>query len=162
VIEADVESALREARFALPAAPESAGLARKMAAAVLHTWVVPVDEDAAILMLSEVVTNALVHAVAAGSTGAAVIGVELVERSCGLHVEVHDPDQGNGNKVALAHGVLDQMSEFGRGLQLVEALSDNWGCKSTDAGKFVFFDIDAPDAALADERWVGAGRAAGW
>jgi anti-sigma regulatory factor (Ser/Thr protein kinase) len=133
-----------------------------MAAAVLHTWMVPVDEDEAILMLSEVVTNALLHAVAAGSTGAAVIGVELVENSCGLHVEVHDPDQGNGNEVALEHGVLDQMSEFGRGLELLEALSDNWGWKSTDAGKFVFFDIDAPDAALADECWAGAGRPAGW
>jgi anti-sigma regulatory factor (Ser/Thr protein kinase) len=162
VIGLDVECTLREARFALPAAPESAGLARKMAAAVLRTWMVPVDEDAAILMLSEVVTNALLHAVAVRSTGAAVIGVELVERSCGLHVEVHDPDQGDGNEVAVPHGVPDQMAEFGRGLELVEALSDTWGWKSTDAGKFVFFDIDAPDAAPADECWVGAGRAAGW
>jgi anti-sigma regulatory factor (Ser/Thr protein kinase) len=149
VIESEFRDTVRRARFAIPAAPQSAALARKMATAVLRTWAVPVDQDAAVLMLCEVFTNAVLHAVDTRSMGVVLIGVELVERACGLHVEVHDPNQGGGN-VAITHDA-PQMREFGRGLELVEALSDNWGWKDTGTGKFVFFDIDAPDEAEPDE-----------
>lgn len=139
----------RHASFAVPASPESAGLARKMTEAVLHTWTTPVDDFTTLLLLSEVFTNALQHGVEAGSGASAMICVDLVETATGLHVEVHDPDQGQHGNVAINHPA--EQSESGRGLELVEELATVWGCKYTPTGKFVFFDVVALDPELAGQ-----------
>lgn len=132
--------ALRRATFAIPASLESAGLARKMTEVVLHAWDSPVDDFTAVLLLSEVFTNAVLHGVETCSDTTASIGVDLVETVTGLHVEVHDPNEGKRYGVALEHPTAQ--SESGRGLELVEELSTAWGCKYTPTGKFVFFDVD--------------------
>jgi len=128
----------RHATFAIPAAPESASLARKMAGAVLRAWECDVDLDITILLVDEVFTNALLHGVAATHADAQVT-VELVASCRGLHVEVHDPDQGTSEMVTSRH--VGVHSETGRGLDLVEALSSSWGAKETTVGKYVFFDM---------------------
>jgi anti-sigma regulatory factor (Ser/Thr protein kinase) len=143
VIASDVPAQLRHATFKIPAAPESAGLARKLTVAVLHSWTSGVDEDATLLMLSELFTNALAHGVDAQAGRSARISVEVLEISCGLHVEVHDPDEG-GKKVAVTRAAPLAMNEFGHGLELVEAMSADWGWKDTPGGKFVYFDVLAP------------------
>lgn len=139
--------ARRHASFALPALPESAGLARKLTEVVLDGWTNPVDGFTATLLLSELFTNALLHGVHPRPEGAARISVDLIETESGLHVEVHDPNQGKHGEVAASHAPAQ--SESGRGLELVDELASTWGCKYTDAGKFVFFDVDGPAAELA-------------
>lgn len=128
----------RHATFAIPAAPESAGLARKLTGAVLRAWACTVDCDMTVLLVDEVFTNAVLHGVGPMS-GAARVTVELVASARGLHVEVHDPDCGDGGAV-IARGA-DGQSESGRGLELVDALAACWGSKETLDGKYVFFDM---------------------
>ena len=130
----------RHASFALPALPESVGLARRMTEMVLDDWTSAVDSFTATLLLSEVFTNALLHGVHPSSDFAARICVDLIESESGLHVEVHDPNQGSHSDIAISHP--NAQSESGRGLELVDGLAAAWGCKYTDAGKFVFFDLD--------------------
>lgn len=139
----------RHASFAVPASPESVRLARKMTELVVHTWTDPVEdfEYTLLLLLSEVFTNALRHGVDPSCGVRARIGVDLVETETGLHVEVHDPNRGKSTEVVLSHA--SAQSESGRGLELVDELASAWGCKYTDAGKFVFFDLDDPGT---DER----------
>ena len=137
VIENGQADAPRHASFAIPASPESVRLARKMTEDVLDAWASPVDEYTTTLVLSEVFTNALLHGVDPRS--AVRIGVDLIETETGLHVEVHDPNQGKCDGVAVGHATVQ--SESGRGLELVEALTASWGCKHTSTGKFVYFDM---------------------
>jgi anti-sigma regulatory factor (Ser/Thr protein kinase) len=144
VITSDAPTQLRHATFKVPAAPESAGLARKLTVAVLQSWVSGVDEDATLLMLTELFTNALVHGVDEQAGPSARISVEVLEISSGLHVEVHDPDQG-GKQVAVTRATPQAMNEFGHGLELVEAMSADWGWKDTPGGKYVYFDVLSPD-----------------
>jgi anti-sigma regulatory factor (Ser/Thr protein kinase) len=148
VITSDVPTQLRHATFKVPAAPESAGLARKLTVVVLRSWSSVVDEDATLLMLTELFTNALVHGVAAQAGRSARISVEVLEISCGLHVEVHDPDQG-GKQVAVTRATPQAMNEFGHGLELVEAMSADWGWKDTPGGKYVYFDVLASNTDQA-------------
>lgn len=141
----------RHVSFAIPAAAEYAGLARKMAEAVLHAWASPVDEFTTVLLLSEVFTNAILHGVASPNCGSSArIRVDLLETSTGLHVEVHDPDDGKRGSVVINHAAVQ--AESGRGLELVDELSAAWGCKYTPAGKFVYFDVDT----AGDERGPAA------
>ena len=142
VIEDAQVDAPRHATFAIPASPGSAGLARKLTADVLDAWTSPVDDYNTTLLLSELFTNALEHGVDRCCAGAVRIGVDLVETETGLHVEVHDPNQGKRDGVAVIHATAQ--SESGRGLALVEALSASWGCKHTPTGKLVYFDMLAP------------------
>jgi anti-sigma regulatory factor (Ser/Thr protein kinase) len=128
----------RHVTFAIPAAPESVGLARKMTDAVLRNWACGVDLDMAILLVDEVFTNAVLHGVGL-LPGAARVSVEMVASQQGLHVEVHDPNQGNSSVVAARRS--GEHSETGRGLELVDALSACWGAKETPDGKYVYFDM---------------------
>lgn len=105
----------RKAGFAIPAAVESVGLARRMTRAVLETWAVPADVvDDAVLLTDEVFANALIHGVSPCSSGEH-IAVEIEKSDCGLHVEVHDPDQGKHQDVEVQH--VASSSESGRGLE---------------------------------------------
>jgi hypothetical protein len=127
-----------------------------MAEAVLHAWASPVDDFTAVLLLSEVFTNAVLHGVETCSMPSARISVDLVETTTGLHVEVHDPNEGKRDCVAINHPTAQ--AESGRGLELVDELSTAWGCKYTPTGKFVFFDVDGgdPEAAGIDAARVVA------
>jgi anti-sigma regulatory factor (Ser/Thr protein kinase) len=144
MIESASVDAPRHASFAVPASPESVPLARKMTELVTRAWTDPVEDfaDTLLLLLSELFTNAVRHGVDPSSRGRARIGVDLVETKTGLHVEVHDPNQGESRGVALSHASAH--SESGRGLELVNELASAWGWKYTDTGKFVFFDLDEP------------------
>ncbi|HTJ66695.1 MAG TPA: ATP-binding protein [Actinospica sp.] len=144
VIEDCIE-AVRRVRFLVRALPESAGHVRKRAEKILRAWECRVDLDTATLLLDELFTNALMHGIAPGTGAAVAIGVDLVETPTGLHVEVHDPDQGTSDKVLRKPTTDDD--ESGRGLELVEALSAAWGCGRTSAGKFVFFELKRMEPA---------------
>ncbi|MFJ8888737.1 ATP-binding protein [Streptomyces sp. NPDC102402] len=109
--------------FALPAHPESVAGARRLTRARLADWEVSGDaHDAAVLIVSELVTNAVVH------TASTRVVSELRCEDGRLRIAVQDQGyQGDGPRMS-----LDAQGEHGRGLLLVDAMSAAWG--SHDAG----------------------------
>ena len=130
-------------RFRIPLAtgPAAAGEARRRVRAAIRSWPVPVEEDVALLLTSELVTNAVRH-----EAGQAVMLV--INCSSGrLRVDVHDTSR---SLPAVADVPAD--AETGRGLLLVETLSDEWGFYRTPAGKAVYFTlVSQPGPARAGE-----------
>lgn len=107
------------AAFDLPARPTAVGAARRVVRDLLTSWGVPEDpRDDAILVTSELVTNALVHA--AGDR----IACRLHGTADRIRIEVEDQEGGPALPAA-RHARPDD--QHGRGLFLVEALSLDWG-----------------------------------
>jgi anti-sigma regulatory factor (Ser/Thr protein kinase) len=133
---------LRGCRVRLTAGPTAAGQARREVRAAICTWDIPVDPDLAILLTSELVTNAIRHEV----TGIVMLAITC---SCGqLRVDVHDTSR---TLPMLVDAPVD--AETGRGLMLVSTLSAEWGFYRTPAGKAVYFTIAfQPDVAAGDGR----------
>jgi hypothetical protein len=118
----------RKRRISLTAGPAAAAVARNQVRAAIYAWDVPVDEPVAVLLTSELVTNAIRHEV-----GEAVMLV--ITCACGqLRVDVHDTSCSVPVPV---DGPAD--AETGRGLMLVATLSTDWGYYWTPAGKAVYF-----------------------
>ncbi|MGJ5756119.1 ATP-binding protein [Streptomyces puniciscabiei] len=107
------------AAFDLPAQPAAVGTARRVVQDLLTAWGVPdgTREDA-VLVTSELVTNALVHA--AGER----IACRLHGTADRIRIEVEDQDGGPTRPAARRPGSDDQ---HGRGLFLVDALCRDWG-----------------------------------
>ena len=93
---------------------------------------VPVDPDVAVLLTSELVTNAIRHASDEHEA------IELVVSwAVGLlRVEVHD---GSRSAPARVHAL--PYAEAGRGLMLLDTLSSSWGYRETARGKAVYFTL---------------------
>ncbi|MFC6081418.1 ATP-binding protein [Sphaerisporangium aureirubrum] len=85
------------------------------------------------LLVSEVVTNAIVHS-DSGDGG----WVTLVVVDCGDLVHVNVVDAG-GAAVPQVRG--DMSGEGGRGLLLVEMITSRWGVQENDAGRAVWFQV---------------------
>ena len=86
--------------------------------------------DDALLLTSELVTNAVLH-------GRSEVCVEILRASDGrVRVAVHDENSRHPMPVAQDHDALD-----GRGLALVEALADEWGVDERPMGKAVWFEL---------------------
>ncbi|WP_200306847.1 ATP-binding protein [Streptomyces adelaidensis] len=123
------------AEWTFPAEPGAVRTARSVVHRRLREWGLDALGDITVLLVSELVTNALRHA-----TGP--IGVRLV-RPAGpsgtLLVEVSDPLPDLPLERA-AH--LDD--EGGRGLQLVACSSRAWGTRPGEAGKTVWFELAVP------------------
>jgi anti-sigma regulatory factor (Ser/Thr protein kinase) len=138
---------LRERRISLRTAPAAAGAARSEVRAAISAWDVPVDVSVAVLLASELVTNAIRH-----EEGEAVTLV--ITCTCGqLRVEVHDTSRSAPVPV---DGPAD--AETGRGLILVASLSDEWGFYRTSTGKAVYFTLtcqaDLDEGARAARRVI--------
>lgn len=124
---------LRTHRFLLPAHPRSAAVARRHVKAVIHACHLGVDGDVAVLLTSELITNALRH-------GLREEAIELVITSAGnwMRVCVHDNSR---SAPVLVRRSPD--AEDGRGLELLASLSASWGFEQTATGKAVYFTLVA-------------------
>jgi len=133
---------LRGCRVRLTTGPAAAGEARGQVQAAIRTWDILVDPDVAVLLTSELVTNAIRHEV----TGIIMLAITC---SCGqLRVDVHDTSRV---LPMLVDAPVD--AEAGRGLMLVTTLSAEWGFYRTPAGKAVYFTLAfPPDVAEGDGR----------
>jgi anti-sigma regulatory factor (Ser/Thr protein kinase) len=120
-------------RVRLATGPAAAAEARRRVRDAIRSWQVPVDLDAALLLTSELVTNAVRHE--AGHGAQAVVLAIACSRGR-LRVDVHDTSR---SLPAVAEVPAD--AETGRGLLLVETLSDEWGFYRTPAGKAVYFAL---------------------
>ena len=117
----------------LPAEPATAGEARDHVRAVLAAWDVPVDADIAVLLASDVVTNAILHQVDG------TITLVLTSSPGQLRVDVY------GTPVHLPpYGPLPYEVPNGRGLALVKTLADQWGWYVTPMGRAVYFTLEYP------------------
>lgn len=116
---------MRRAR--LETGPRAPSQARELVRSALRAWAVPVDEDIAILLTSDMVTNAIRHTASKTIT----LGVSATDKR--LRVDVLG--------TTLADAPVDE--ETGRGLILVTRLSDTWGFYPTPAGKAVYFTLAA-------------------
>ncbi|MFD5325417.1 ATP-binding protein [Streptomyces sp. NPDC127092] len=87
--------------------------------------------DASTLALTELVANVVRHVPGRRCT------VLILREPFGLRVEVSDGVPGT--VIAKA---ADPLAESGRGLALVEAVTDRWGCTETAGGKTVWFECD--------------------
>ncbi|MBZ6229702.1 SpoIIE family protein phosphatase [Streptomyces olivaceus] len=127
------------------AEPARIATARQHLRDLLHDWPDEEQRDAAVLLLSELLTNVLVHTDADALLVAEIAG-EPGER--GIRVEVTD----NGDD--LPHKRRPgEMASSGRGLVLIELLADAWGVAPRGTGKSIWYELyestppaDTPDA----------------
>ncbi|MGH4027517.1 ATP-binding protein [Actinomycetota bacterium Odt1-20B] len=119
--------------FALDPRPGSASVARHMTRERLGGW--STDEDAceaAALVVSELVTNAIVH------TASRRIICELCTEPGKLRIAVRDEGRGRGVPRPARRGPDE---EHGRGLLLVEAVSSAWGVRESAPGLTVWAEL---------------------
>ncbi|MFI0779803.1 ATP-binding protein [Streptomyces sp. NPDC021212] len=120
----------------LPRHPRSAGRARALLREQARTWQVPdAQAEVAVLLISELVTNACRHArVSPGRE----IRARCVVRDEKLRVEVSDASEAMPQpRTATAE------DESGRGLALIAALADAWDAhpRACGIGKTVWFEL---------------------
>lgn len=85
--------------------------------------------DRVLLLTSEIVTNAVLHARTPLRLTAWVEGGQVVVR---VYDKVGIPPRRRSYRADAGTG---------RGMHLVEALADGWGVEQTSAGKFVWFTV---------------------
>ncbi|WP_180268648.1 ATP-binding protein [Streptomyces sp. Ru87] len=120
----------------LPSRPESAGAARRLAeSVVLRKWALsPQLAEHVVLLVSELVGNAVRH------TGARTFGLRMLRRRGWIRVEVRDPSRGLPCLMP-----VQPLDISGRGLFLVDTLSDRWGVDLLPCGKTTWFEIRVAD-----------------
>ncbi|MFJ7586930.1 ATP-binding protein [Streptomyces sp. NPDC097617] len=121
--------------------PASAQFARSLVASALHVWELEEAEDAALLVMSELVSNAITHA---GSGSIRVIVTRQAKHVVRLAVVDFSRELPQQREVA-------GDSEHGRGLAIVAALTDDkWGADPLPWGKRVWAELtvvkERPDA----------------
>ena len=127
------------------AEPARIATARQHLRDLLHDWPDEEQRDAAVLLLSELLTNVLVHTDADALLTAEVAG-EPGERRIRVEVTDHGDDLPHKRRPG-------EMASSGRGLVLIELLADTWGVAPRGAGKSIWYELyeptppaDAPDA----------------
>ncbi|MFI9719423.1 ATP-binding protein [Streptomyces sp. NPDC052396] len=125
---------LGEAR--LPSCPESTVAARRLTQAVaLRQWgLSPQLTEYAVLLVSELVGNAIRH------TGARWFGLRMLRRRGWVRMEVRDPSRGLPCLLPVRETDIS-----GRGLFLVDRLSDRWGVDLLTRGKTTWFEMRVVD-----------------
>ncbi|MFJ9594993.1 SpoIIE family protein phosphatase [Streptomyces virginiae] len=115
------------------AEPERISGARRQVRDLLHDWADEEQVDSAVLMVSEMVTNVLMHTDGDALLVAEAVG-ELGERR--LRVEVADSSDELPHK---RHP--GEMASSGRGVLLTEMLADAWGVDPRGEGKSIWFEL---------------------
>ncbi|MEU7058549.1 SpoIIE family protein phosphatase [Streptomyces sp. NPDC046197] len=160
-----------EAHGTLPGGPLAPGAARALVRSALAEWtelgLVVADRlaDDAMVVVSELVTNAVVHA-----------GTD-VGLTCRLEHDEHDGVGDEHDAKATAAFVVEvsdhnpsraprdggaepsyEAPEYGRGLRLVAALSEAWGITYRSGAKTVWARLPAQGSPVADETEAHAGE----
>lgn len=126
----------------------SARTARRWASAELASLGLDDLADVVELLVTEVVTNSVIHA-------GTVIQVRICHEGSGVRVEVRD-----GSRVSpRRHVGFSRTATTGRGTQLLDSLASRWGWLPTDdGGKVTWFlllpgDHEQVDADQLLDRW---------
>jgi anti-sigma regulatory factor (Ser/Thr protein kinase) len=118
----------------LTSRPESASTARRLALSVVRRWGLAPVGDTVELLVSELVGNAVRH------TGARTFGLRMHRRRGWIRVEVRDPSRALPCLLPVR-----EMDTSGRGLFLVDQLSDRWGVDLLPRGKTTWFELRVPE-----------------
>ncbi|MGW4819061.1 SpoIIE family protein phosphatase [Streptomyces sp. NPDC004227] len=110
--------------------PEAVRHARRFTRRTLRSWGVTEDTDAVLLVVSELVTNALVH-----TDGQVRLDLTLVNRR--LRVAVADASP----RTPVKPTSIGWQATGGRGILLVEAMSAAWGTVPAGGGKQVWSEL---------------------
>lgn len=113
------------ASWEFEAEPSAVSTARSLAVAQMALWGLGQEAGATELIVSELVTNAVLH-------GSGRIRLRLI-RHQGLTCEVHDASYSSPRQ---RHPRATD--ESGRGLLLVDQLSRRWGTRYTPEGKLIW------------------------
>lgn len=134
--------------------PAEVGRARRWARSRLVVSGIQDDEPLAetlVLLISELVTNAVVH------TGCPAVLRMLFAAEGGVRVEVADTSDRPPQP---RHAEGDDTN--GRGLELVDGLADRWGWQPEGAGKSIWCEVDrAAPATPSPGRGPGPGSGPG-
>ncbi len=124
-----------------------------------------IDCDAATLLTSELVTNAILHTASGAADG--TVTIVVIDVPDGVLIEVID--DGSADMPVVKSELL---STDGHGLYLVQQMTAQWGYLRDPAGTTVWFHLAAgpvplPARVLTAVRWGGrrscrASRAAAW
>ena len=133
-----------QVRLELPGAPVSVRSARRLVAAALQDWGLDHLEEPAVLLVSELVTNAVLHA----RTG---LAVEVQHTSEVVRVQVRD-----GSRRRPQPRQHEVSAATGRGLGLLTAVACRWGCDDAPApyAKTVWFELPVDRVLLPHPRAV--------
>ncbi|MGA4840017.1 ATP-binding protein [Streptomyces sp. G45] len=105
----------------------------------LADWGAVGIEDAALVVLSELLTNAVRHA--HGTPGREVETRFRRLEGGTVRIEVHDA----ASELPVVRAACDPCAEGGRGLPLVAALAERWGAGARNGpGKQVWAELNAP------------------
>ncbi|MFC8432013.1 SpoIIE family protein phosphatase [Streptomyces sp. NPDC057253] len=115
------------------AEPERIAVARRQLRELLHDWPSADQVDSAVLLLSETLTNVLVHTDADALLLAEVRGEPGDRR---MRVEVTDTSDDLPHKRRPG-----ELASSGRGLMLIELLADLWGVDPRGEGKSIWFEL---------------------
>jgi anti-sigma regulatory factor (Ser/Thr protein kinase) len=121
----------------VPPALSSVGTGRRFVQSLLTQWHLDELADVAVLLASEALTNAVVHA-------ATAVRLE-VHQDVELEVRVTDFNTAPVLSPVSALGLQSLMedpdldAESGRGLMLIASLAERWGVTPQDGGKTVWF-----------------------
>ncbi|MFF1692299.1 SpoIIE family protein phosphatase [Streptomyces sp. NPDC058257] len=102
---------------------------RRFLGAKLQEWGLTAQADTALLLASELLTNAFRHA-----RGPLNLRVWHSVRELGVEITDHSTPRPRAR-------LAESTEEDGRGLYLVEALADAWGTRPTTSGKTVWFTM---------------------
>lgn len=134
-----------QVRLELPCAPASVRSARRLVADALRDWGLEHLAEPAVLLVSELVTNAVLHA-------RTHLAVEVQRTAQVVRVAVWDASRRRPVRRR-----QEMTAATGRGLGLLSAVSYRWGCDDAAApyAKAVWFELPVDRVHLPQPRGVG-------
>ncbi len=124
--------------------PEAVRHARRFTRRTLRVWGVMEESDAILLVVSELVTNALVH-----TDGQVRLDLTLINDR--LRIAVADVSP----RTPIKPTSIGWEATGGRGILLVEALSAAWGTVPVSGGKQVWAEIAVTEPPLTEPPVLG-------
>lgn len=119
-------------QLSLPAAAEAAGLARRATREAVLSWGIAHLQETAVLLVSELVTNAVNHT--RTGTRTMVLRLEAAQSTLRIEVEDADPRWPQPRRPV-------GLDETGFGFVLIRALARKWGIRDTAAGKAIWAEL---------------------
>jgi anti-sigma regulatory factor (Ser/Thr protein kinase) len=120
---------VNDVHWQLPPLSRSVPQARRDVAATLEQWGLPGLVETAVLLVSEVVTNAVLHA-------RTDLTLTMTRAGSGVRIEVSD-----SSTLPPAMRWHSDNATTGRGLRMLDLLADSWSAEPTATGKTVWFTV---------------------
>jgi anti-sigma regulatory factor (Ser/Thr protein kinase) len=116
----------------LPSVARAARMARRATCEALLAWGIGQLRETAVVLVSELVTNAVQHTRTASPT--IMLRLEVVQTTLRIEVEDADPRWPQPRRPA-------GLDESGFGFVMIEALAREWGLRDTVTGKAVWAEL---------------------